>query len=348
MAIKQHLIRAKLAVTTVFLCAIMAAQLSASITTSDLFFTTFGGGTNVHRVSYTWDNVSTFTLSPPVGIGATNGADGITGNPQNSNLLIVGGQGPRINTINRTTGVASTFASPVSVFHLEVTDSTTIFGSGIPGTLARHTINADGTIGAGTAISLTSSPGASTTITQLIDTGGGGFYYTSSGFAGTGTFGTLAFDTGNAQTATSATLIPLLTSLPAAHGGVYDPLTNSIILGGATDITQVDLTGNILATITFAGLQFDQGTVDGAGHLFWSDNRGSLLFLEYGGNGAASRIDDTGTFSSVQFLADQLDDIAPLVGSGSTNAMGGSIPEPASCFIWGGLLGAMGLYRRHT
>ncbi len=285
---------------------------SASIVSGDLFFTTFAGGTNVRRTTFSYDGVSTFSLGGAVSVGQTVGADGIAGNPQNSDLLLVGGQGRRINTISKSTGTAVPYVSPVPVFHLEVADSTTVYGSGIPGSLVRHTINPDGSLSAGTTITL---GGIDTTITQLISTPSG-FFYT----AGGGAFGTLTFS-GN-----SATTFRLRSGLQAAHGGVYDPFTGNIILGGGNHITQLSLAGNTVADLVIGG-SFDQGTVDGAGHLYWASNSGSLLFVDY----AATGLVNSPTFTNVQFLASALDDVAPLVGAGTTDP---TIPEPASLLVW--------------
>lgn len=315
--------------------ALLPALSIANPITTDLFFTTFAGGTNVWRVNSSYDGVI-HTLGAPVAIGATAGADGIAGNPQNADLLITGGQGPSINTISRTTGIATAVASPVSVFHLEVTGPNTIFGSGIPGALARHTINPGGSIGAGTMIPVAGSAGA---ITQLISTPTG-FYYTSSGPGGNGQFGTLTFDTGIATTATSAVASVLIATLPAAHGGVYDPFTNSIFLGGDDHLTQVDLFGGILGDLTVSGMNFDQGTVDGAGHLYWASNTGHLQFIDYSATGL---VDSALNFYDNQFLMGALDDIAPLVGEGSTTPM----PEPPMLLLMGiGLLLMAGRKRR--
>jgi hypothetical protein len=300
----------------------------ATPVSGDLFYTRFSGAPNVKKVSFNFDGTG-FVLGAPVSIGTTVGADGITGNPQNSDLLIVGGQGFQINTISKTTGTATAYASPVSVFHLEVADPTTVFGSGIPGTLARHPINPGGSIGAGTVVTVTSPTGAPTTITQLIDTPSG-FFYTSSGPGGFGSFGTFAFGAGGYTAATSATATPLLTSLPAAHGGVFDPLTGDIILFGDNHITQVSLAGVIESDLTLPaglGLNMDQGTVDGNGHVFGASNSGHLVFIDY----AASLLIGAGTnFVATPFLDSNLDDIAPLVGSGGTD---NGVPEPGVLYL---------------
>ncbi len=310
----------------------ISSTIQATPINGDLFFTTFAGGVNVHKTTFNYDGAASFTLGAPLGIGSTVGADGLAGNPQNSNLLLVGGQGPRINTIHKTNGTATVYASPVSVFHLAVTDPTTVYGSGIPGFMAKHTINPDGSVGPGTIITLA---GSNTTISTLIDTPTG-FYYTAGGSGGFGNFGTLSFGPGNTAT-TSA-----IGSFAAAHGGAYDPFTNTIILMGSNHITQLDLTGAILADIIVAGQNFDQGTVDGKGHLFAASNSGHLTFIDY----SASGLINVG-FVSTQFLASALDDVAPLSGAGTTTPPGGSVPEPGVMALLAmGLLGARRLRYR--
>ncbi len=323
------------------------SSLWATPVTGEIFYTRFFGSPNVKSVSVNFDG-TTFTLGTPASIGTTAGADGIAGNPQNPNLLLVGGQGPQINTIHRNTGVASSTGSIGSVFHLEVPDNTTVLGSGIPGGLVRHTIAPGGALSGPTAISLS---GDNTTLTQVITTPSG-FFYTSSGPGGFGHYGTLTFDAA-VGSATSAVTDQLhgpagtvgTANLPAAHGGTYDPLTNTVIIMGDNRVTQLDLNGTILADIdlgTFGqSLTLDQGTVDGNGHLFAASNTGHLLFIDYadalGGSGDLDTTDPD-FFLDVQFLDTNLDDIAPLVGPGSTGGGGEGVPEPVSA-----VLGLMGL-----
>jgi hypothetical protein len=321
----------------------------ADAITGDLFYTRFSGAPNVKKVTFSYDGASTFTLGTPVAIGTTPGADGIAGNPKNADLLIVGGQGADISTISKSTGAVTTVGSPVSVFHLEVPTSNVVLGSGIPGALARHSIGAGGALSGGTLIGLA---GTDTTVTQVITTPSG-FFYTTSGSGGFGNFGTLTFNTGNPETATGATTSRLYgaggsvsgLTLPAAHGGVYDPFTGSIILFGDDHITQLSLTGTILSDIDFvaAGQSFislDQGTVDGQGHAYAASNSGHLVFIDY----AASGLVGTG-FRSVNFLDSNLDDVAPLVGSGSTS----DIAEPGTLALLGiGVMGLGALRRRRA
>ncbi len=338
------ILRTAIIATVTVIFAIVPVMVNATAVTTDLFFTTFAGGTNVWKTTSSYDGATTHTLASPTAIGSTAGADGIAGNPQNADLLLIGGQAGRINTISKTTGTATTYASPVNVFHLEVTDDNTVFGSGIPsGSLARHDINPDGSLSVGTNIPVSGDIG---TITQLIETPSG-FYFTSSGPGGNGAFGTLMFDTGNPDTATTATTSILSSPEDAAHGGVYDPFTNSVIIGGDNEISQYSLdtdtfsSNYIQPTGPCGSVTFDQGTVDGMGHLYWASNQGCLLFVDYSASGLVS---DASNFTDFQFLISNLDDVAPLVGSGSTDPDPTPMLEPSTITLL--LIGLVGLVLR--
>ena len=186
-----------------------------------------------------------------------------------------------------------------------------------------------------------------TALTQIVSTPFGSFY-TVSGAFGFGNFGTLAFT--SATTATTSRLHGVGGSvggatLAAAHGGVYDPYTNTIIIMGDNHITQLDLLGNIISDRDFLGLDgisdadlnFDQGTVDGAGHLLVASNFGHVLFVDYATTGLVGSLSN---FATIPFLETNLDDIAPLVGAGSTDP-DPVIPEPSTFVIWS-LLAALG------
>jgi hypothetical protein len=322
----------------VALIQLFTLRLSATPVSGSLFYTRFSGAPNVKEVAFTYDGASTFTLATPTVIGTTPGADGITGNPQNSNLLIVGGQGNHINTINRLNGAVTTVASPVSVFHVAVPDSTTALGSGIPGGLARFEINPGGTLSPGVSIGLS---GNDTVLTTIIPTPTG-YYYTSSGSGGFGSFGTITFNNADVGLATSATTTRLLSNVASAHGGAYDPYTGDIMLFGDGNIGQYDIGTASLVQRAFAGLSFDQGAVDGQGHMFVASNTGHLLFMDYASS--SSILSGGGNFAAAPFLDSNLDDVAPLIGAGGTS----NVPDGgASMTLLGlGILGLAALKRK--
>lgn len=58
--------------------------------TGTLYFTTFGGGNNVHKVTYDYNLNVSFTLGSVVDLTPTPGADGILFDPLNGNLMVAG------------------------------------------------------------------------------------------------------------------------------------------------------------------------------------------------------------------------------------------------------------------
>jgi len=300
--------------------AITAASLAISPVYADqtggnLKYTTFSGGQNVWSIDFLYDGVATIGFLNDVNLCSTQGADGIAGNPQNVDLLLVGGQNNgQINTCSISTGVATSFASPTNVFHLEVPTATTVFGNGIPGQLISHTINPDGSLVVpGTAYTLSTAGGCTgdTVITQLITTPVGTFY------ANDGIFGTLTFT--GATTADTCRLygaggLNSVTPLQGAHGGVYDPFSNTILTMGNSCVSQLTAAGVLISNTCFAGGGFDQGTVDGQGHAFIAQNP-NIFFLDYQSTGLIA----SATFSTSTNVRSSLDDVAPLVGMGSTD-----------------------------
>ena len=285
-------------------------------TSGNLKYTTFSGGQNVWSIDFVFDG-ATINFMNDVNLCSTNGADGIAGNPQNPDLLLVGGQGNHINTCSISTGIDMTYTSPTSrVYHLEVPDATHVFGNDFTGgPLISHVINPDGSLVVpGTLYTLSTAPGCNqgdTIVSQLITTPGGSFYVQN------GIFGTLAFT--GATTAETCRLHGAGGSLsnnnlPGAHGGVYDPSTNTIITIGSNCVTQLSAAGALMGSQCFSGGGFDQGTVDGQGHAFIAQNP-NIFFLDYSSTGLVA----TASFSASTSVRSSLDDVAPLVGMGSTD-----------------------------
>ena len=75
--------------------------------------------------------------------------------------------------------------------------------------------------------------------------------------------------------------------------------------------------------------EFDQGAVDGEGHIFAADNGGCMAFVDYSASGD---ITDASNFTDFRFFRDHLDDVAPLSGAGSHET---PIPEPSSMILLG-------------
>ncbi len=290
----------------------------ADPTDGELFYTTFvtQAGMRVFSIEYDYDGANTFQLMNDTPICNTPGADGISQNPQNADLLLVGNQGPNISTCSKSTGiVVTTTSNGPSIFHLEVTSPNSVYGNGIAGQPVLFTINGDGSVNPGQPVAMAGQDGA---LTQIISTPGQTFY------SGGAIFGTIDF-----ANPTSATTARLTSSVPGngGHGGIYDPFTDTIVTFGGSTVNQWDNAGNFLATKSFPGANFDQGTVDGQGHLFIASNP-NLFFLDYSSDG---KIDTATHFNALSFVRNSLDDVAPLVGEGSTDPCMNAPGSPECC-----------------
>ncbi len=316
-----------------------APAVFADSTTGDIFYTTFSGTDRVFKRSYSYDGALTLTYGPQITISSTTdglgGADGLIFDPTNTNFLIVGGQNNDFYRVDANTphvavldsGDASVGVS-ANIFHVVADSSgTAAWGTDIPGANPVKIALTGAGFGASSLITVS---GAEIAITGIAFDGAGKAYYTNAPAPGGGDFGTIDLSTG-----ATALLVP---GLPAAHGIQFDPFTGDLILFGDSHITQLTTAGGLVSDLDLSGmgLTFDQGTVDGNGHLFVASNSGSkMTFLDYS---SSSLVGAGGNFLDINstFPA-TLDDVAPLSGKGSRPPV---IPEPASMLLFG--LGGIG------
>jgi hypothetical protein len=308
--------------------ALLALSLYAITAQADpvsgtLFYTTFAGGTNVHKVDFDY-NGTTFTLSNNVGVATTSGADGLLFAP-NGNLLVAG-QGFNLTEITPAGAFVSAVNPGNPSFHLALSSNApnalvyNMWNGGGNTPISAVTLAAGGLAGNGVAYTVSGTNTNSLDVRGVIfDPVNNTWYYGTAPDGGSGTFGTVAFN----DTLHTATLTQLLIGTTTfAHGLSFDPFTNDIILNSADTIQQFDPTsGTIVSSMTGPG-PFDQAAVDGNGHLFVASNNGFLEFVDYDATGL---IGGAGNFTASPFLASALDDIAPLSGAGSRQ-----VPEPSS------------------
>ena len=292
-------------------------------TSADLFYTTFSGTPNVHKVHASWDG-TTFSLGAPTDLASTEGADGIIFAPDGD--LLVAGQ--NLGTINKVhlsplsitikSAGSGTPATP-QCFH-ESLDPSKMFvwcggdyTGGTPFSIGKVPLSpfADGT---GNPIS-----GDDPAVDSLAFVGTTA-YYTQSFPPGVGDFGTIDL--------TTFVTHRIIASLPAAHGMIFDSFTGDLILCGATQVTQIIPGANVIIS-TFTGPvtgPYDQCAADGKGHLYVASNDGTLTFIDY----SISHLVGTPDYTTSPFLAASLDDIAPIaglggVGGGPSSPVGGQI-----------------------
>jgi hypothetical protein len=316
----------------------MAANVRAEPITGTIYFTTYNpinaagvfdpsaAGFNEHKVDYTYDGIGSFALGPRVAVARTNGADGIIFHPDGS--LLVGGQSTGlIHKVDPVSGTSTSVSTGFSeVYHLTLgPDGKTVYSGGIPGSLVSTTVVSPLTPGTAHSVA-----GEDSFVTQVSFDAAGNAYYTNASPTGSGAFGTI--DVSGATFITDRKLV-----LPSAHGKAYDAFTNTMLTFGDQYISQINLSTMVATTITVAGQDFDQGTVDGKGHLFVASNNGNFFFMDYSGTG---NIATAGNYQTSSFLANYLDDVAPLSGAGSAPE---AVPLPTAA--WGGvaLLAGLGL-----
>ncbi len=280
-----------------------------------LVYTRFQGSPNVKKVEFSYNGTSftfgrnaSITTVPSIG---QPGADGIIFGPDGDLLVGNAGQLVKINpntgAINRiSNGHCHTIFNEVKHIALDP-DHNRVWTGGEPNSLQEFILNppSDGIC--------FSFPSGSVYITQIAFDDQGNGYFTDSDPQGIGMFGTISINTASNSYSTKT----IYSSLPGAGGIQFDPFTRNLILFGSNHLVQIDpksfkIVSNFVAP-TADGV-FDQGAVDGKGHVFGATNGGHLVFVDYSSTG---RIGDKTNFVSDKFLDSFLDDVAPLAGLGT-------------------------------
>ena len=311
----------------------------AGVIDGTLYFTTFNGPSvdRLHSVAFSYNssgNAINFGAATNIFTDQGIGADGIIF-ANDGKTLLIGGQNAAIYHVDPGNGhVLNTLGTGgVDVFHIALSPAgNTVYGGGSEAGSAGLAVVPTNPYGNGIAEAIS---GSNSIITGIAFDKNGDAFYTASPAGGFGNFGTIS----NLST---FPVTHALVALTAAHGITYDPFTNDFVLVGGNEIAQVDTSGHVVSDRFFGGYgaAFDQASVDGQGHLFVTNNDGNLLFVDYSSSGL---IGDSSDFTSKHFLADSLDDIAPLVGPGGGGLA--ATPEPSSLTLMSLGLAALGGYR---
>ena len=277
-----------------------------------LYYTRFSNPPSVNSVDFSYGGGTNFTLTNKTLI-ATFGsaADGLVVAPDGD--LVVGSCGTLVYKVNPFTGKVLSRTANGGICHMALDPNRARAWGGFDYDVSGSKLLTEiplTTFAAGIGHAVT---GSTTAVGTLAWDTAGNAYYTDSPSTGTGAFGIINLNT--------FVTTNLLANLPAAHGMAFDPYTGSFVLFGAKNITQVRATATnavTLSDLSFPGeaKNWDQGTVDGLGHIFVANNDGTLLFIDY----SASRLlSATNTTVIRTYLDSNLDGVAPVLLPGTTN-----------------------------
>ncbi|MDA4123929.1 MAG: hypothetical protein OK438_00570 [Thaumarchaeota archaeon] len=307
-----------------------------------VFYTQYSGAVGYFNFVYKPGTPTPFAIpTPPVVINNNlpHGSDGVVFNPQD-HMILTGTNQPYngFNEVNPNTGVATTYPSTIYSYNLMVDSAgTKLWMDGDPGagSLAWVPLSAaNPSVGAPTTLSLS---GDDVNLNTVIFVDPTHVYYT----AELGTrFEGMTGHVGSIDTATGVTTCfkdagGACHTFTGVHGGSYDPFTQDLMVYGWNVINQINPTTGPLgwtlvasetvsALTPSAGNVFDQGAVDGFGHLFlsWASDTGAIYFEDYSSGSVG-----IGNFHYItpQTLKNNLgataffdlDDLAPIVGPGS-------------------------------
>ncbi len=134
-------------------------------------------------------------------------------------------------------------------------------------------------------------------------------------------------------TVTTQELIPV--GISAAHSMSWDPFLSDLqampphsdfILTANSTVSHVRVTdpgtasvaASVVSSVTVDGVsEFDQGAVDGQGHLLVADEETGIVYLLDYSQNASGTLDDPSLVTASMFLDSSIDDVAPLVGQGA-------------------------------
>jgi hypothetical protein len=311
-------------------------------------------GSDVQKATYDYQG-GVLTVGAPQAVANTRGADGIQF-LANGDLVVAGQQSGGVTEINPANAsvVARVTTTLSSVDHISLEPQGAYLTAGGYGGGGLDLIPvSNGVIQKGISCQLQQPAGTAISSNNVVMdtvawTPSGQAYYTQSNpsdlYGGYGTFGAISITyTAGTTPSCTAALTPILTGFPAAHGMAYDPYSQDLMLFGSQMVAQIAVSGSaatLTSEVTFGGEacttglasclkytgssgsisqdMFDQGAVDGLGHLFVSNNNGNLAFVDY--SQSPSRL-IAGTSTAPSYVYDQfettaMDDVAPLVGAG--------------------------------